>query len=313
MLILPGRNQPARQPLLVRRDALVHDRARRGHRAAHQGARPRAPLPDALERARPRPRDPADRRARRDRHVRRLVRRRRAAPRGAHDRHPLDGRSGMVGYFVYRKRQGLDPRTRYKIERPQRPPDFEAFDYRTALVPIFGADVSASVAAQRRQADRRRGRRLRDLRAARSQPALARRRPRAGGGARALGARERAHPGAPRRHQDPHRADPHAQPGRRARRGSRAGRRRRDLLVDDPRPRRRAAHRPDRRLPAQQAALPGDHRDRQPHGASARSPAAPAPSARRPRPSGAAAARRCSARAASAEASASSRCGCANW
>jgi APA family basic amino acid/polyamine antiporter len=51
---------------------------------------------------------------------------------------------GLVGYVVYRKRQGLDPRKQYRIERPQRPPDFEAFDYRTALVPIFGADVSAS-------------------------------------------------------------------------------------------------------------------------------------------------------------------------
>jgi APA family basic amino acid/polyamine antiporter len=52
---------------------------------------------------------------------------------------------GMGGYFVYRRRQGLDPRRSYKIERPQRPTDFAAFDYRTALVPIFGADVSATV------------------------------------------------------------------------------------------------------------------------------------------------------------------------
>ncbi len=52
---------------------------------------------------------------------------------------------GMAGYFLYRRRQGLDPRRSYKIERPQRPPDFEKFDYRTALVPIFGADVSATV------------------------------------------------------------------------------------------------------------------------------------------------------------------------
>src|SRR4029077_3390772 len=51
---------------------------------------------------------------------------------------------GMAGYLLYRRRQGLDPRERYTIERPQRPPDFEPFDYRTALVPIFGADVSAS-------------------------------------------------------------------------------------------------------------------------------------------------------------------------
>jgi APA family basic amino acid/polyamine antiporter len=52
---------------------------------------------------------------------------------------------GMAGYYLYRRRQGLDPRKAYKIARPQRPADFEAFDYRTALVPIFGGDVSASV------------------------------------------------------------------------------------------------------------------------------------------------------------------------
>src|SRR5947209_14600836 len=51
---------------------------------------------------------------------------------------------GMAGYFIYRKRQGLDPRADYRISRPQRPPDFEEFDYRTAIVPIFGNDVSAS-------------------------------------------------------------------------------------------------------------------------------------------------------------------------
>jgi APA family basic amino acid/polyamine antiporter len=51
---------------------------------------------------------------------------------------------GLVGYLVYRKRQGLDPRERHSIERPARPPDFEVFDYRSALVPIFGDDVSAS-------------------------------------------------------------------------------------------------------------------------------------------------------------------------
>ena len=40
-------HQRARQPLLVRRDAVVHDRARRDRRAADQGPRPRAPVPDA--------------------------------------------------------------------------------------------------------------------------------------------------------------------------------------------------------------------------------------------------------------------------
>src|SRR5205085_11780228 len=32
----------------------------------------------------------------------------------------------------------------YRIERPERPPDFAEFDYRTALVPMFGGDVSAT-------------------------------------------------------------------------------------------------------------------------------------------------------------------------
>jgi APA family basic amino acid/polyamine antiporter len=52
---------------------------------------------------------------------------------------------GMAGYFFYRRRQGLDPRRDYRIQRPERPPDFEELEYRTALVPIFGDDVSASV------------------------------------------------------------------------------------------------------------------------------------------------------------------------
>jgi APA family basic amino acid/polyamine antiporter len=51
---------------------------------------------------------------------------------------------GMGGYFFYRRRQGLDPRRSYKIARPERPADFQALGYKTALVPIFGGDVSAS-------------------------------------------------------------------------------------------------------------------------------------------------------------------------
>jgi APA family basic amino acid/polyamine antiporter len=51
---------------------------------------------------------------------------------------------GMGGYFIYRRHQGLDSRASYRIPRPQRPPDFEELEYRTALVPIFGDDVSAS-------------------------------------------------------------------------------------------------------------------------------------------------------------------------
>src|SRR5437588_3978423 len=50
---------------------------------------------------------------------------------------------GMGGYFLYRRREGLDPRKVYTIERAQRPSDFAELGYRTALVPIFGDDVSA--------------------------------------------------------------------------------------------------------------------------------------------------------------------------
>jgi hypothetical protein len=51
---------------------------------------------------------------------------------------------GMAGYFIYRRSQGLDAKGDYRIARPERPPDFAEFDYRTAIVPIFGNDVSAS-------------------------------------------------------------------------------------------------------------------------------------------------------------------------
>jgi len=51
---------------------------------------------------------------------------------------------GVGGYLIYRRRQGLDPRKHYRIARPERPADFEALGYRTALVPIFGDDVSAT-------------------------------------------------------------------------------------------------------------------------------------------------------------------------
>jgi APA family basic amino acid/polyamine antiporter len=55
---------------------------------------------------------------------------------------------GMGGYLYYRRRQGLDPWAQYRIARPQRPPDFEKLEYRTALVPIFGDDVSAATLAR---------------------------------------------------------------------------------------------------------------------------------------------------------------------
>ncbi len=54
---------------------------------------------------------------------------------------------GIVLYVVYRRRHGLDLRTTTKAPRPERPPQFAEFDYRTALVPIFGGDVSGSALA----------------------------------------------------------------------------------------------------------------------------------------------------------------------
>jgi APA family basic amino acid/polyamine antiporter len=50
---------------------------------------------------------------------------------------------GMVGYVVYRKRSGLSVSQSVVVVRPERPPDFHELGYRTALVPIFGGDVSA--------------------------------------------------------------------------------------------------------------------------------------------------------------------------
>jgi len=51
---------------------------------------------------------------------------------------------GIGLYVVYRRRQGLDLLTTARAPRHERPPHFEELEYRTALVPIFGDDVSAS-------------------------------------------------------------------------------------------------------------------------------------------------------------------------
>jgi APA family basic amino acid/polyamine antiporter len=51
---------------------------------------------------------------------------------------------GMCGYVYYRRRQGLDLRSTYRLPKAERPADFQALGYRTALVPIFGDDVSAT-------------------------------------------------------------------------------------------------------------------------------------------------------------------------
>ncbi|HLW95745.1 MAG TPA: universal stress protein, partial [Solirubrobacteraceae bacterium] len=51
---------------------------------------------------------------------------------------------GMIGYAIYRKRAGLSLRQSVEVVRPTRPEDFRELGYRTALVPIFGSDVSAA-------------------------------------------------------------------------------------------------------------------------------------------------------------------------
>jgi APA family basic amino acid/polyamine antiporter len=49
--------------------------------------------------------------------------------------------AGLLGYVIFRRRQGLDLTSRLRIERGARPPDFTELAYRSALVPIFGTDI----------------------------------------------------------------------------------------------------------------------------------------------------------------------------
>ncbi|MDQ6605325.1 MAG: amino acid permease [Actinomycetota bacterium] len=51
---------------------------------------------------------------------------------------------GLVGYVIYRCRQGLDLRSSHRLPRRERPEAFIELEYRSALVPIFGTDVDAS-------------------------------------------------------------------------------------------------------------------------------------------------------------------------
>ena len=50
---------------------------------------------------------------------------------------------GMIGYVAYRKRSGLSLSRSVAVVHPERPVDFHELGYSTALVPIFGGDVSA--------------------------------------------------------------------------------------------------------------------------------------------------------------------------
>src|SRR4051794_12559663 len=50
---------------------------------------------------------------------------------------------GLAGYVLYRRRLGLDPRESARVGRPERLVDFQELSYASALVPMFGTDVSA--------------------------------------------------------------------------------------------------------------------------------------------------------------------------
>jgi APA family basic amino acid/polyamine antiporter len=50
---------------------------------------------------------------------------------------------GLVGYVVYRRREGMDLVSHYKIAHRERPARFVELEYRSAIVPIFGTDVDA--------------------------------------------------------------------------------------------------------------------------------------------------------------------------
>jgi APA family basic amino acid/polyamine antiporter len=51
--------------------------------------------------------------------------------------------AGLVGYLLYRRRLGIDPREVQQARRPERPLDFLEVSYKSALVPIFGTSVDA--------------------------------------------------------------------------------------------------------------------------------------------------------------------------
>jgi basic amino acid/polyamine antiporter, APA family len=56
--------------------------------------------------------------------------------------------AGMAGYFLYRRRQGLDPKKEYRIPRPERPVGFVEIAYHSALVPILGTSVDNQAMAR---------------------------------------------------------------------------------------------------------------------------------------------------------------------
>jgi basic amino acid/polyamine antiporter, APA family len=55
---------------------------------------------------------------------------------------------GTIGYFLYRRRHGLDPKKQYRIPRAERPVGFVEVAYHSALVPILGTSVDSEAMAR---------------------------------------------------------------------------------------------------------------------------------------------------------------------
>ncbi|HEY8501535.1 MAG TPA: universal stress protein, partial [Solirubrobacterales bacterium] len=51
--------------------------------------------------------------------------------------------AGVVGYLLYRRHLGLDPRELQRVHRRERPVEFLDVSYKSVLVPIFGTSVDA--------------------------------------------------------------------------------------------------------------------------------------------------------------------------
>jgi APA family basic amino acid/polyamine antiporter len=56
--------------------------------------------------------------------------------------------AGVAGYFLYRRRAGLDPKRVYRIPHPPRPVGFLEPTYSSVIVPIFGTSVDTQAMAR---------------------------------------------------------------------------------------------------------------------------------------------------------------------
>jgi basic amino acid/polyamine antiporter, APA family len=170
---------------------------------------------------------------------------------------------GLGGYFIYRRRLGLNPREQFHVERRARPVDFHPLEYASALVPVVrqrrdrGRARESLQTHRTRCSARRRGREPHTAHAGdRCRTARAR-------GTHALAARRSArHCTQSRPSESPHERNPHPQRRRHHRRTRRATRLRDDLPGDRSRAARTATPRTAGLLPAEATAVPHHHRDK---------------------------------------------------